>query len=216
MREYANTEKRCRPAFRVFAYSRIPMFALLALALTASTVDASNRRNDIPLWKRKHIPKLYAIQLGKQWADVTESQPSTVDFGARTRRPKICGEDTFLTISTDYKVEHAYDGAFDYLDTLTPLAVTDQLAKKFYPGGELLEVSPPERITFAGDKPAYFATYRIIFNDGKRYAMRYYLTFQSGYAVHVIGYSLGQDVLRAEMCFNKLLKSLTFNNLRPA
>jgi hypothetical protein len=192
------------------------LFTALALALTAGLADASNNRKDIPRWKRKYMPKLYGITLGKKWSDITESQPSNVDFAAITRRPKTCGEDTFLTIQSDYKVEYAYDGAYDYLDRLKPVDVTTQLQKKFYPGGELLEVSPPERVIFANEKPAYFATYRIVFNNGKRYAMRYYLTFQSGYAVHVIGYSLGQDVLRAEACFEKLLKNLEFNNLKPA
>jgi hypothetical protein len=188
----------------------------LTLALTAGVADAGNNRKDIPRWKRKYIPKLYSIQLGKKWDDITESQPSNVDFAARTRRPKTCGDDTFLTISSDYKVEYAYEGAYDYLARFTAVEVTSQLATKFYPGGELREVTPPERVIFAGEKPAWFGTYRIIFNNGKRYAMRYYLTFQSGYAVHVIGYSLGQDVLRAEPCFEKLLKNLTFNNLKPA
>jgi hypothetical protein len=198
-------------------YSRIPAFAFLTaltLALTAGVAEASNNRKDIPRWKRKSLPNLYSITLGKPWDDITESQPSNVDFAARTRRPQTCGEDTFLTIQSDYKVQYAYEGAFEYLDRLTPRDVTTQLAQKFYPH-EVREVSPPELVTFSNDKPAYRATYRLTFSDGKRYAVRYYLTFQSGYAVHVMGYSLGRDVLRAEGCFEKLLKNLTFNNLKP-
>ncbi len=193
---------------------RTSVAAILIMCLGASAALAQSSARLLELKHQRALPNLYTIDLGKTWQDTTEYQPFKVELAGQARPNKGCGEDTHFTIMTDYENKLAYSGLEDAFDAVGPTTITSRLQQMFYPNGEVIEREAPTRIPFANTE-AYRGTYRVIFNDGRSYRMRHYLTFASGYFVHVSAYNLSKDDLRAAPCYDELFSSLQFHKLKP-
>lgn len=195
---------------------RHPYRALLpAFFLGVAIVSGSHLANAQEKGKRyltsqqRNLPKLYQLSLGKPWAESTAFFPSTIELAAKSRRPNQCGTDTFFTIQSDFLNDMPRGTLEDFFARIPQPSVTSLVRRLYYPKGEVFEKAAPMRIKFANTE-AYQGRYTIHFSNGKKYALRYYLTYQSGYMVHIAAYSLLQDRDRASDCFKELFESLTF------
>lgn len=187
--------------------------ALCLSFLLAAPAHAQSARELEP-WKRKNVPKLYRIDLGKTWADTTAQQKVEVDMGARARANKGCGTDTHFTVTLDFDNDLAHADLDTGLDAFDVRRMSTKVRQMFYPAGEVYEMAAPTRQPFAGTE-AFIGTYRVTFSDGRHYRMRHYVTFQSGYYVHINTYNLSKDDLRAAPCFADLFDTLSFANVPP-
>lgn len=179
----------------------------------ASAANAQTAR-EMPEYKRKGLPSIYRINLGTTWQDITSHQPPKIDFAGKARKDKECGEDTYFTITLDFDNTQAYVDRDTALDTFDIERMSASVRRMFYPGGEVYEMEAPKRMPFAGDNEAFVGMYRITFSDGRRYRMRHYTTFESGYYFHLNTYNLSKDDLRAAPCFAELIDHITFQKVK--
>ncbi|MBA4274571.1 MAG: hypothetical protein C0436_02835 [Alphaproteobacteria bacterium] len=187
--------------------------ALLATSLCVSAAATAQTAREMQPWQRKNLPRLYAIDLGKTWVDITQYQSTQIDLAGKARANKGCGEDTYFTIMLDFDNTLAYASRDKALDAFQPQQMSTKVRQMFYPKGEVYEMSAPVRQPFANTE-AYAGAYRVTFSDGRRYRMRHYTTFQSGYYVHVDTYNLSKDDLRAAPCFASLFENITFHKVK--
>jgi hypothetical protein len=184
---------------------------VLAIMAIANSATAQKAR-DLAPEKQALLPRLYAIDLDKVFINTTQYHPSTIELAGKARANKGCGTDTYFTISSDF------DNALAYADRDTALAafneqkMTTKVRQMFYPNGEVYEMEAPKRLPL-GNSEAVMGTYRVTFSDGRRYRMRHYTSFASGYYVHLDTYNLSKDDLRAAPCFAALIETLTFRTI---
>lgn len=180
-----------------------------AIMLAASTADAKEVGTRHLTREQRNLPKLYRLNLGKPWAETTAFFPSPIELAAKSRRPLQCGADTFFTIQTDFLNDMPRAALEDFFTRIPQSQVTSFVRRLYYPKGEVFEKTPPVRKKFANTE-AYQGLYRVHFSSGKKYSLRYFMTYHSGYMVHIAAYSLPQDRKRAGACFKELFDTLTF------
>lgn len=185
------------------------IFAGAALCVSPSSLHAKELGVRKLTKQQRNLPKLYQLSLGKPWAESTAFFPSTIELAAKSRRPNQCGTDTFFTIQSDFLNDMPRGTLADFFTRIPQSDVTSLVRRLYYPKGEVFEKTAPMRVKFANTE-AYKGQYNIHFSNGKKYALRYYMTYQSGYMVHIAAYSLLQDRDRAGDCFDELFESLTF------
>ena len=191
------------------------MRTLAAIAFSViciSSMAHAQTARELTSKMRRNLPTLYSIDLGKTWANITETQPIGIDFAGKARPNQNCGEDTHFTITLDFDNALAYASTKDVLDSFDIRTMSTKVRQMFYPNGEVYERTAPTRHPFANTE-AYSGYYSVTFSDGRRYRMRHYTTFQSGYFVHVDTYNLSKDDLRAAPCFTSLFEGIHFRKV---
>ncbi len=186
-------------------------YALAALIITPSAQAQTAR--ELQPHQRRGLPSLYSIDLGKTWANITEFQSTKIDLSGKARANKGCGSDTYFTVTLDFDNALAYSDLETALTKFDKQAMSTKVRQMFYPNGEVYELSPPVRGAFANTE-AFASAYRVTFSDGRRYRMRHYTTFASGYYVHFNTYNLTKDDLRAAPCFKQLFETITFRKVK--
>lgn len=184
---------------------------LLSLCVSASASGQTAR--ELAPHKRTNLPKLYTISLGKTWADITKYQPTAIDLAGKAKEGKGCGKDTYFTITLDFDNALAYADLDTALEKFDKQAMSLKVRQMFYPNGEAYEFAPPVRGAFANTE-AFASGYQITFSDGRRYLMRHYTTFASGYYVHVNTYNLRRDDKKAAPCFAELFTQIAFHKVK--
>lgn len=187
--------------------------ALLLSGLCVASAATAQTTRELPLHKRKGLPSIYSVNLGKTWLNITDQQPARIDLSGKARANKGCGEDTYFTITLDFKNALAYATRDKALAAFDLATMSNTIRQMFYPNGEVTELEAPKRIPFANTE-AFVGTYRIFFSDGRYYRMRHYTTFESGYYVHFNSYNLSKDDLRAAPCFASLIDTITFHKVK--
>jgi hypothetical protein len=125
--------------------------------------------------------KGYALEFESYWTRV--SYPTPVDVALQCD-PTVCGEDVRFTSNANFVPQAAALSTADFLSSAPAELLTETVRQIVASFGTVQVLSAP-KMEAIGDRQGYVGSYRLEYNDGRRRALLYALTFDHGYLYHL-------------------------------